>query len=172
VPRNKLMDQAMEFAERIAANSDDPTLCVRLAPRAEAARASLSRLGHQMAYALWRVPPEHRRLFTSQDELRYFAERFDFEVGGVIAGGAATDPRSGSDRLTDLAEAMQADGIDAVFTDSTESKLLAETLTAESGMETEVIALPLCSLGEPGSGTETYVEMMWTIADRIAEALA
>ena len=94
------------------------------------------------------MPPEHRRLFASQDELRYFAERFDFETGGVIGHGA-----------------------DVVFIDSTEPAGLAEVLADEMGTETEVVALDLCSLGGPGSGRETYIDMMWATADRIVEAL-
>ena len=159
------------IAERLSAESNDPTLCLKLAPRTEAARTSLWGLGQQMTNALWRVPPEHRRLYTSQDELRYFAERFDFEIGGVITDGAITGTRPDADRLASMADTMQADGIHAIFTDSTVSADLAEALAAESGKETEVVALHLCSLGEPGSGAETYVEMMWTIADRVAEAL-
>lgn len=158
------------IAEQLSASSDDPAVCLRLTPRAEAVSANLSMLGQQMANTLGRVPPGHRRLFTTQDELRYLAERFGFEVGGVIVDATA-EPGSGSDRLAELADAMRADGIDAVFTDSSESPVLAESLAAEAGEGTEVVALDVCSLGGPGSGAETYYEMMWTTADRIAEAL-
>ena len=136
------------IAERLSASSHDPALCLKLAPRAEAARSNLLMLGQQMTNALRQVPPEHRRLFASQDELRYFAERFDFETGGVIGHGA-----------------------DVVFIDSTEPAGLAEVLADEMGTETEVVALDLCSLGGPGSGRETYIDMMWATADRIVEAL-
>jgi zinc/manganese transport system substrate-binding protein len=160
------------IAERLSANADDPAACLRLAPMVYAAEANYTMLGHQMASALHRVPPEHRRLFTSQDELGYLADRFGFEVGGVIVESGATGPRSDPDRLADLADIMQAEGIHAVFSDSTESGELAEALAAEVGGETEVVALHLCSLGEPGSGAETYFEMMSTNAELIAGALA
>ena len=135
------------IAERLSANADDPAACLRLAPRVYAAEANLTMLGHQMTSALRRVPPEHRRLFTSRDELRYLADRFGFEVGGVIVESGAAGPRSDVDRLADLADIMQAEGIHAVFSDSTESGDLAEALAAEVGGETEVVALHLCSLG-------------------------
>lgn len=159
------------IAERLSANSHDPALCLRLAPRAEAAKSNLLILGQQMTNALRRVPPEHRRLFASRDGLRYFAERFDFEIGGVIVQDTNAGPRPDAVRLQDLADDMQTDGVNAVFIDSTEPAELAEVLVAEMGMETKVVALDLCSLGGPGSGTETYVDMMWATADRIAEAL-
>jgi zinc/manganese transport system substrate-binding protein len=159
------------IAEQLSVNSDDPAVCLRLAPRAEAASANLSILGQQMANTLGRVPPDHRRLYMAQDELRYLAERFGFEVGGIIMDDATAHSRSGSYRLAELADAMRADGIDAVFTDSSESADLAESLAAEAGKGTEVVALDLCSLGGPGSDAETYYEMMLTTAYRIAEAL-
>ncbi len=159
------------IAERLSAESDDPAVCLRLAPRAEAVAANLSMLGQQMANALGRVPPNDRRLLTSHGELRYFADRFGFEVGGVVEDGRATGPRHDPESLADLADIMQADGINVVFTDSIKSVDSAEALAAEAGKGTEVVALDLCSLGGPGSGAETYYEMMWTTADRIAEAL-
>ena len=159
------------IAEQLSAASDDPAVGLTLAPRAEAAAANLSMLGQQMTNALDRIPPEQRRLFTSQDELRYLAERFGFEVGGVIADDATIDRASDHDGLAGLADAMQAGGIDAVFTDSTASAHRAEALAARVGEEAEVVALDVCSLGGPGSGAETYSEMMRTTADRIAEAL-
>lgn len=159
------------IAEQLSAESDDPAACLRLAPSAEAVAADLSMLGQQMANALERVPPEHRRLFTSQEGLRYLADRFGFEVGGVIVDDATADPQPRVVRVAELADAMQAHGIKAVFTDSSESAALAEALAVEAGAGTEVVALDLCSLGRPGSGAETYYEMMWTTADRIAEAL-
>ena len=168
---NRAAAAVRPIAEQLSAESDDPAVCLRLAPRAEAVAANLSMLGQQMANALGRIPPEHRRLFTTRDELRYLAERFGFEVRGVIVDEATTDPQPGSDRIAELADAMQADGINVVFTDSSESADLAEALAVEAGKRIEVVALDLCSVGGPGSGAETYYEMMWTTADRIAEAL-
>ena len=58
----------------------------------------------------------------------------------------------------------------AVFTASSSSDELARTLADEVG-DVEVVELFSEALGEPGSGGETYLDMVRTNASRIAEAL-
>ena len=48
----------------------------------------------------------------------------------------------------------------------------AEALADESGLDVEVVALYSESLGGPGSGAETYLEMITSNGEAIATALS
>ncbi|OWY62112.1 hypothetical protein B7486_60175, partial [cyanobacterium TDX16] len=118
------------------------------------------------------IPEDQRVLLTNHEVFGYFAERYGFEVVGVIIPGGDTLAEPSSAELADLVEEIEHEGVSAIFADSSSSADLADTLAAETGQDVEVVSLFTESLGEPGSGGETYVELIQTNADRITEALA
>ena len=85
---------------------------------------------------------------------------------------ATTLAEPSSAQLRDLADALTALGVDAVFTDPSQSDAVVETLVDEVGRPIEVIELYTDALGEPGSGADTYEGMMRTNVERIRDALA
>ena len=60
----------------------------------------------------------------------------------------------------------------AIFAETTQPTKLADALAAEVGSDVAVVELYTESLGEPGSGADTYIGMLRTDAQRIAEALS
>ena len=66
---------------------------------------------------------------------------------------------------------IAAEGIPAIFAETTQSTDLADALADEVGGEVAVVELFTESLGEPGSGAETYIDLMRTNAERIVAAL-
>jgi len=73
--------------------------------------------------------------------------------------------------LASLAALVTELGVPAIFTENISSPDLANTLAGETGNQVTVAALFSDSLGEPGSGAETYITMMRTNGQRIADAL-
>ena len=69
-----------------------------------------------------------------------------------------------------LAGLIGETGVPAIFAETSGSSELADALAEEVG-DVEVVALFTESLGEPGSGAETYVDMMRTNADLVAGVL-
>ena len=137
---------------------------------ADALVADLDALADEVAELLDAVPAERRVLVTDHDVFAYFARDFDFEVvGTVIPGGSTADGVSGGD-LAALARTIDERDVPAVFTDSSAPADLVETLADEAG----IVVVPLFaeSLGAPGSGAETYADLIRTDARRIADALA
>jgi zinc/manganese transport system substrate-binding protein len=61
--------------------------------------------------------------------------------------------------------------VQAIFVDSSSSADLADVLAEETGGEVAVVDLFTESLGEEGSGGETYLALIATNADRITDAL-
>jgi zinc/manganese transport system substrate-binding protein len=134
--------------------------------------AELEALDAEVEALLEPIAPDRRVLVTNHDVFGYFADRYGFEIlGAVIPGGSTLAEPSAAD-LADLAAAIEAEGVPAVFVDASAPSRLAEALAAEAGVDVEVVELFTESLGEPGSGGETYLDMVRTNAERIAAALA
>ena len=66
---------------------------------------------------------------------------------------------------------IEAESIPAIFGETTQSTQLADALADEVDGAVAVVELFSESLGEDGSGAETYVGMMQLNADLITKAL-
>jgi zinc/manganese transport system substrate-binding protein len=138
--------------------------------RAEDYISELEALDTEIEGTLDVVAEADRILVTNHDVFGYFADRYGFEVVGTVIPADTTTAEPSAGDLADLARVIEAEGARAIFADTSSPEQLAETLAAEVG-DVEVVELYSESLGEPGSGAETYVEMVRTNAERIATAL-
>jgi len=165
------MDEAVEGISAFLA-AEVPGLDVEALEQATAAyRDELRALDAEVEALLAGIPESRRVLVTGHDVLGAFADRYGFEVvGTVIPSGSTSDGGNAGD-LAELADAVRDAGVRAVFVDSSAADRLARTLAAEAG-DIEVRTLFTESLGEPGSGAETYLDMVRTNAERIAGVLA
>lgn len=142
------------------------------AARAEEVAADLEDTHEQVAEILAGVPDACRRLVTNHDTLRYLAARYDFEVIGTVIPGTSTAAQPAARDFAALAEVLRETGAPAIFAETTQATRLAEALAEEVGRDIEIVELYTGSLGEPGSGADTYAGMLTTDAQRIADALA
>jgi zinc/manganese transport system substrate-binding protein len=117
------------------------------------------------------VPAENRKLVTNHDVFSYFAGRYGFTVVGTVIPAISTAAEPSAGELDELAATIQAEGVRAVFADTSSPEALADALAAEVGGDVQVVELYSESLGEPGSEGGTYVDMIRTDATRIAGAL-
>jgi zinc/manganese transport system substrate-binding protein len=117
------------------------------------------------------VPAERRTLVTNHEALGYFAERYGFEVVGAVIPGGSTQAEPSAAELDELAHTIEERGVPAIFADTSSPTRLADALANEVG-DVEVVALFTESLGDEGSGADSYAGMMRTDAERIADALA
>lgn len=118
------------------------------------------------------IPDDRRRFVTNHDSLGYFADHYDFEIIGTVIPAGTTLAEPSSDELARLIELMTENDLTAIFAETTQPAVLAETVAGELGSEVAVVELFTGSLGEPGSGADTLIGMLETNAMRIAEALA
>jgi len=102
----------------------------------------------------------------------YFAERFDFEVVGAVVPSLTTNAEPSASDIDDLVGVIEDEGIDAIFGETTRSTNLAAAIAEEVDGDIEVVVLFSESLGEEGSGAETYIGMMQSNAELIAGALS
>ena len=131
----------------------------------------LEALDAEIETALRAVPADDRVLVTNHEVFRYFADRYGFEIVGAVVPSLSTNAETSSRELEDLAAIITAEGIPAIFAETTQSTDLADALADEVGGEVAVVELFTESLGEPGSGAETYIDLMGTNAERIVAAL-
>jgi zinc/manganese transport system substrate-binding protein len=122
------------------------------------------------------IPDEDRKLITNHDALGYLAHRYGFEVLGTVIPGSSTQAEADARQFSQLIQTVEEAGVTAVFAENTDSTTLAEQLASEVGgrgdLEVEVVRLYTDALGEPGSGAETYLDLLRTTGQRITDALS
>jgi zinc/manganese transport system substrate-binding protein len=117
------------------------------------------------------VPEENRVLVTDHDAFSYFADAYDFRVVGVVVPGGSTLADPSSRELADLVDTIRAQEVTAIFANTAVSSAVSDAIAAEAGGDVRVYPLYVGSLGGPGTGAETYREMMQANADIIAQVL-
>ncbi len=118
------------------------------------------------------IPPDRRVLVTDHDSFGAFADRYGFEIVGSVIPSTTTNAEASASDLDELADVIRSTGVPAIFTETTQPDRLARALADEAGGDVEVVELYTGSLGEPGSGADTFVGMHTTNAERIVTALA
>jgi zinc/manganese transport system substrate-binding protein len=117
--------------------------------RAEAYAAALADADRDITGLLSSIPADKRLLVTNHDSLGYLAARYDLQVVGTVIPGGSTMAEPSSAALADL----------------------ADSIAAELDREVMVVELYTGSLGEPGSGAETLIDMLITNATRVSRGL-
>ena len=165
----------------------DPTLVVEAAPAIaealvaagadeaatqqclDAVTSELAALDTDVTEILAVVPPERRLLVTNHDALGRFADRYDFEILGSVLPGSSTLAEASPADLARLSDEIETAGVPAIFAEALESIDEATSLADRLGVD--VVTLYSDSLGEEGSGAETYADLMRYNATAIADAL-
>ncbi|MDX1689707.1 MAG: metal ABC transporter substrate-binding protein [Acidimicrobiia bacterium] len=142
------------------------------ASRAEAYAAELEALDAEIAGLVAGIPAAERVLVTNHEALGYFAERYGFQVVGVVVPGGSTMGDPSSAELAGLVETMRETGVRAVFAETIDPSGLADAVAAEVGGAVAVVELYTGSLGPEGSGAETLVDLLRLDAQRIVDALS
>ena len=118
-----------------------------------------------------RLAPERRLLVTNHRSFDSFASRYGFDVLGAVLPSSSTLAETNPAALEDLARTMGDAGVPAVFVEVGSPAVDAEALAQRVG-DLQVVELYTESLGEPGSGAETYLGLLRTNTGRIVDALA
>ena len=135
---------------------------------ADAYNAKLDELHTWTEQQVSAVPGKDKLLVTSHDSFGYFANRYGFEIVGVVLS-VTTDVEPSAGDLADLVEEVKESGVPVVFGETTVSERLATAVAKESGAE--LIRLYSGSLSPKGSEASTYIEMIRTNVGRIVEGL-
>lgn len=164
--------RVMTMVDTIAADltSLDPDGAATYEARRDAYQTALRELDAAIATAIATIPEGRRKLVTSHDALSYFADRYELTVVGTVIPGLETTAEPSAQQIADLLSVIERDGVPAIFTENTTNPALADELASEAGVVV-VDDLYTDSLGDAGSGTDTYLGLMRTDAILIVEAL-
>jgi ABC-type Zn uptake system ZnuABC Zn-binding protein ZnuA len=114
------------------------------------------------------VPQANRKLVTNHLVFGYFARQYGFEqLGAVYPFNPSSEPSARD--IARLEDAIRQYDVPAIFAENTVNPRLAQQVAEDTGIE--IVPLYTGSLGEPGSGAETYLEMMRHDVRAIVEAL-
>ena len=133
-------------------------------------RATLRGLDEEVFSELNAIRPERRVLVTNHDALRYFAERYGFEVLGTVIPSPSSLAATNPAELERLAGAIADTGVPAIFSEAQHTQDDIAALARRVG-DVEVVTLHTGSLGPPESGADTYTGLIRTDAALIAGAL-
>ena len=139
--------------------------------RAEAFADEMGAADEAIATLVGDIPEDSRRLVTNHESFGYFADRYGFELIGVVIPGGSTLAEPSSASLAELVEVMETEEVAVIFAETSQPGTLAEAVAAELGDGVQVVELFTESLGPPGSGAETIADMLLTNAERITTAL-
>ncbi|MBN1661196.1 MAG: zinc ABC transporter substrate-binding protein [Anaerolineae bacterium] len=146
----------------------DPANAEHYQASAEAYRQELQALDEWVFDQVALIPEENRKLVTNHPAFGYLAQRYGLEqVGALYPVNPAAEPSARD--IADIEDTIRAFDVPAVFTESTVNPRLAQQVADDTGVR--LVSLYTGSLGEPGSGVESYVEMMRYDVNAIVEAL-
>jgi len=139
---------------------------------AAAYAAQLRALDAAIDEQLASIPAERRKIVTNHDAFGYFADRYGFEIVGVVIPGGSTLAEPSAADLAGIVATIEEERVTAIFAENTNPAVLAEAVAAELGGEVRVFELHSDSLGEPGSPAATYIGLLRTNAATVAGALS
>lgn len=144
-------------------------------------RDELAELMGEMSREMSDVTHSRRKLVSEHRNLGHFAQRFDFEVLGVMIDSSSALGEADPRHLERLRDAMRRTGVHTVFVQAGESEQAADAFVRDVSLEGEVVPLHIETIppgGESGSGPGPsttgggYLAMMRTNARRVAAALS
>ncbi|HYX43662.1 MAG TPA: metal ABC transporter substrate-binding protein, partial [Acidimicrobiales bacterium] len=139
-----------------------------------AERAYLSELDNLDAEIRGRIDGlTSKKLVTNHDAFAYFVERYGLDFVGSVIPSFDSQAELSSRELSDLVARIKAEGVRAVFSESSLPPKTAETVAREAGVRVVAGADALYgdALGPPGSDAATYLTMMRHNTRTIADAL-
>ncbi len=136
--------------------------------RANAYLAKLETLDGGIAGCLAEVPAAQRKLVTDHDAFGYFAGRYDITVVGAVIPSQTTQAQASAGDIAKLARVIEAEGVRAVFPESSANSKLAAAIARQTGAGAEY-ELYGDTLGPSGSPGATYLAMEQANADAMVK---
>jgi manganese/iron transport system substrate-binding protein len=157
----------VETIER-ALSALDPANAATYQANAAAYTQELEELDAWVVEQVATIPQANRKLVTNHPSFGYFAGRYGLEqIGAVYPFNPAAEPSARDIAL--LEDTIHEYAVPAVFAESTVNSKLAEQVANDTGVK--LVPLYSGSLGEPGSGAETYILLIRYDVSAIASAL-
>ena len=165
------VENALVYIENISSglSEADPDHAEFFASNAAAYRGELESLDADIRALVQEIPSDSRLVVTSHDAFQYFGRDYGLEFRSPQ--GISTESEASARDVADLIEGIRADGVSAVFFESTADTRLLERIAEETNASIGGTLFP-GALSEPDGPAPTYLEMMRHNAETISAALA
>ena len=147
----------------------DPANAETYKANAEAYESQLEELDGWVKSQIESIPAENRELVTDHDALAYYADRYGLDIVGAVIPTYSTNAEPSAQEIAALQEKINELEAKAVFVGTTVNPVLAARVAEDTGIK--LVPLYTGSLGETGSGVETYVDLIRYNTSAIVEAL-
>ena len=104
------------------------------------------------------ISAERRKLVMDHNALNHYASRYGLSQTGSIIPAYSSNTSPSAQELAKLQDQITEHGIRVIFVGTTANLTLAERLSED--MDIKLIPLYIGSLGEEGTGAETYLDYM------------
>ena len=148
----------------------DPEGSALYGARVEGYHLQLDSLDQWISAQVATIPVERRKLVTNHDAFGYYVNRYGFIFVGAVIPSIDTRSEPSAKETAELIEKIKTEGVPAIFTEASLNPRLEEELAKQAGVAV-VPDLYGDSLGEEGSGADTYIGFMVTDTLLIVNAL-
>ena len=121
--------------------------------------SELQTLRSEVEQQLADIPVDTRKLVTNHAAFGYFAHDYHFTLIGTIIPAASTSAEPSASDLVALIETMTRENVCTLFTETSQSTLLAETVAGDLDHCNAVQLLPLYTESVGKGDTNTYIGM-------------
>jgi len=115
------------------------------------------------------IPEKQRVLITSHDAISYYGRRYGIQVEGII--GISTESEAQTSDMTRISKVIKSSGVPSIFVESTINPKLIKQIAKDNNL-TIGGSLFADSIGEKGSGGNSYYDMLKSNTDVIVNALS
>ena len=147
----------------------DPANAETYQANAEAYEAQLEELDAWVKAQIETIPAENREMVTDHDAFGYYTDRYGLEVVGAVIPAYSTNAEPSAQELAELLEVIGEFEVQAIFVGTTVNPVLAERVSEDTG--SKLVPLYTGSLGQAGSGVESYLDFIRYNTTAIVEAL-
>jgi len=152
-----------------ALSAADPAHAEIFAENAKKYTAELTVLDEWVQAQIDSIPPENRKLVTGHTAFGYYAKRYGLEQIGTVIPGFSTAAEPSAQDLAALQNTINQYGIKAIFIGATVNPTVSARIAEDTGAR--LVRLYTGSLGEKGSGAETYIGYIRYNTNAIVAAL-
>lgn len=152
-----------------ALSQADPGNAASYQANGEAYIARLRELDAWIRQQVNQVPQDQRKLVTDHAVLGYFARAYGFEQVGLVVPSLSTNAAPSAQELAALEDAIREQGVRAVFVGREINPAISRQVAQDTGVK--LVYIYSGSLGQAGSGVETYLDYMRYNVQAIVDAL-
>jgi ABC-type Zn uptake system ZnuABC Zn-binding protein ZnuA len=164
---NNVMTWAENIANALA--EKDPANADAYQANAAAYIAELQELDSWIAEETGQLSHEQRILVTDHEALSYFAQRYDFEIVGVVIPSVSTLESASAQALAELQHEIEEHNAPAIFVGTSLNPDTVAQFASDLGVQ--VVPIYAEALSDADGPAATYLEMMRYNVEAIVGAL-